>query len=227
MATHCEQAEVKSAVLTTSKGPRPESAQLTEHCVHICRLWSLYCKVTHNMSQSADDGDADASPPAADAAASRRRHRHRPRYEQLGAPTLLHRHVPSYTFDANNDHIIPPKPQWEAKAPLEIAQARSQKLEQRRHAQAQSFVADRERLGRAKMRHHAGAMLQLAGRYDEEHYRELNQSQSQSQSQLQPSIVTATKRRRRRDEALPEYCAPFGNDLVAWGWRTINSSDCW
>ena len=169
------------------------------------------------MSQSADDGDADASPPAADAAASRRRHRHRPRYEQLGAPTLLHRHVPSYTFDANNDHIIPPKPQWEAKAPLEIAQARSQKLEQRRHAQAQSFVADRERLGRAKMRHHAGAMLQLAGRYDEEHYRELNQSQSQSQSQLQPSIVTATKRRRRRDEALPEYCAPFGNDLVAWG----------
>lgn len=60
------------------------------------------------------------------------------------------------------------------------------------------------------MRHHAGAMLQLVGRYDGEYYKELNQSQSR------PSIMTATKRR-RRDEAFPEYCAPFGSDLVAWG----------
>ena len=79
------------------------------------------------MSQSGgDDGPS--------AAASRARHR-RPRYEQLGAPALLHRQVPSYTLTSDGTHAVPPKPHWEARAPPELALARSQKLERRRHRQ--------------------------------------------------------------------------------------------
>ena len=76
------------------------------------------------MSQSGDDDEQPS--------ASRARHRRRPRYEQLGAPVLLHRHVPSYTLTNDGTHAVPPKPNWEARAPPELALARSQKLERRR-----------------------------------------------------------------------------------------------
>ena len=81
-------------------------------------------KVAHNMSQSGDDDEQPS--------ASRARHRRRPRYEQPGAPVLLHRHVPSYTLTNDGTHAVPPKPNWEARAPPELALARSQKLERRR-----------------------------------------------------------------------------------------------
>ena len=167
------------------------------------------------MSQSGgDDGSS---------AASRARHR-RPRYEQLGAPTLLHRHVPSYTLSNDCAHAVPPKPHWEARTPPELALTRSQKLQERR----------RRRRDQAFPGHCApfGSNLAAWG---------LEYGAQQQQQQQQQQVDDAKKSRLKyyglaQNEAeeelvVPSVCrnvppspADFGNCLLAMPCRCCSKS---
>lgn len=95
---------------------------------------------------------------------------------------------------------------------------------------------------RAKMRHHGGLSMQLAKRYEYDYHNQVVGASSGGGggacSSAAGGVNGATNptpppppppppaaaavgdyatRRRRRDQSFPEYCAPFGTNLIAWG----------
>eukprot|EP00562_Extubocellulus_spinifer_P015035 CAMPEP_0178567000 /NCGR_PEP_ID=MMETSP0697-20121206/15084_1 /TAXON_ID=265572 /ORGANISM="Extubocellulus spinifer, Strain CCMP396" /LENGTH=938 /DNA_ID=CAMNT_0020200889 /DNA_START=338 /DNA_END=3152 /DNA_ORIENTATION=- len=148
----------------------------------------------------------------------------RQRYEQLGAPVLLYRHLPSYSTDNTNEYSINPGP-WDANTSSKTKPADRRvrvEIEQEKIAMRAEEICSRDlqRMNRSKMRQHGGLPMQLAKRYEYDTRTSTSTNSTGRDSAggtYPPPPVDHVSRRRRRHEALPEYCAPFGSSLIAWG----------